>query len=64
MRQIPRFRLVRGRVVGFLGCLAEVDDAASRSQESSAASYQPGATDGVVRGSEGAVGQERLISFE
>ncbi len=29
-----------------------------------AASDQPGATDGVVRGSEGAVSQERLISFE
>ncbi len=29
-----------------------------------AASYQPGATDGVVRGSEGAVGQKRLIPFE
>ncbi len=29
-----------------------------------APSYQPGATDGVVRGSEGAVGQERLIPFE
>ena len=29
-----------------------------------AASYQPGATDGVVRGSEGAASQERLIFFE
>ena len=29
-----------------------------------AASYQPGATDGVMRGAEGAVGQERLIPFE
>ena len=28
------------------------------------ASDQPGTTDGVVRGSEGAVGQKRLIPFE